>query len=295
MGGTYTHGTYAARTGPDGPYADDRVLGHDWRPPRLDTSLPHPGRMFNYMIGGKDHFQVDRDAVGLLVKARPDTLITARAVDGFIRRSVVKLAEAGIRQFVQLGQNITIADSSGHEALRATADLRSFVYVADDPVSLAHARALPAGRPGPRVAVVDGDFRDPERILADPRVAGRIDLAEPVGLLLFGMLDFIASDRRARRALDFLLGSAAPGSMAALVHITEVESESVNNALDAALSHNEIELTPRSPAHVRELVAGHRFMDPGLVPIVEWYPDGDDGPGPEMAARTAALGGVIVK
>jgi hypothetical protein len=279
---------------PSRPYADGRSLGHDWQPPRLDTSLPHPGRMFNYMIGGKDNFRVDRDAVELLVKACPDTIITARAVESFIRRSVLALLEAGLRQFVQLGQSITFAENSEHAALRATADLRSFVYVADDPISLAHSRALLAGRRGSPMVVVDGDFRAPERVLADPRVAGRIDPAEPVGLLLFGMLDFIASDRRARRALDFLLRTVAPGSMAAVVHVTEVESESVNNAMDAALSHNEIDLTPRSPAHIRDLVSGYRFLDPGLVPIVAWRPDpDDDGPGPDMVARTAALGGVI--
>ncbi|HEY3867024.1 MAG TPA: SAM-dependent methyltransferase [Actinocrinis sp.] len=285
-----------AASGPyaDGPCAGEQSLGHDWQPPRLDTSLPHPGRMFNYMIGGKDNFRVDRDAVGQLVRARPDTVMTARAKESFIRRSVVALAEAGLRQFIQFGQSITFVGSGGHAALWAAADLRSVVYVADDPISLAHARALLADRPGSPVAVVDGDFRDPERVLADPRVAGRIDPAEPVGLLLFGMLDFIASDRRARRALDYLLRIAAPGSMAAVVHITEVESESVNNAMDAALSRNEIELIPRSPEHVRDLMSGYRFLDPGLVPIVTWRPDpDDDGPGPEMAARTGALGGVI--
>lgn len=266
----------------------------DWNPPRIDTSIPHPNRMYNYLIGGKDHFQADRDAAEQLIKARPDTVISCRAVEAFTKRAVQRLAEAGIRQFLQMGSAITIANSSDRAASERAPDTRTFIYVADDPISLAHARALLVGRPGPPVTVVGGNFRDPERILGTPQVAERLDLDEPVGLLLFGMLDYIASDRRARRGLDFLMDRVPVGSMAALFHIIEVESEEVNNALDQALAQDEIELTPRSAEHVKELVAGYYFMPPGLVPITDWHPDGN-GPGPDLAKRTAALGGVILK
>jgi hypothetical protein len=273
---------------------DQRDFGVDWEPPRVDTSVPHPNRMFNYLVGGKDHFQADRDAAEQLIKARPDTVLTVRAVESYTRRAVIALADAGIRQFLQMGQAITIANSNDEVAGRSAPQIRTFVYVADDPISLAHARALLAGRGNPPVTVVGGNFREPEDILSDPRITGGLDLSEPVGLLLFGMLDYISSYRRARRALEFLIGRVAPGSMAALFHVTEVESDEVNNALDSALAQDEIELSPRSESHVRELVAGFEFAEPGLVPIVCWRPDGN-GPGPEMAKRTAALGGVILK
>jgi hypothetical protein len=272
----------------------DQELAGNWEPPQIDTSIPHPNRMYNYLIGGKDHFKADRDAAEALIKARPDTIITARAVESFTRRAVIKLTEQGIRQFLQLGAAITIANSNDRTAGEAAPDTRTFVYVADDPISLAHARALLVGRPGPPVTVIGGNFREPQEILSRPGLAGKIDFSQPVGLLLFGMLDYIASDRRARRALDFLMGTVAPGSMAALFHVVEVESEEVNNALDAALAQDQIELTPRTSEHVRDLVKGYEFMEPGLVPITDWHPD-ESGPGRELADRTAAIGGIMVK
>jgi len=278
----------------DGHSPWDQELASNWEPPQIDTSIPHPNRMFNYLIGGKDHFKADRDAAEALIKARPDTVITARAAEAFTRRAVRKLAENGIRQFLQMGAAITIANSNDQAAGESAPDTRTFVYVADDPISLAHARALLVGRPGPPVTVIGGNFREPQDILARTGLIGKLDFDQPVGLLLFGMLDYIASDRRARRALDYLMQRVAPGSMAALFHVVEVESEEVNNALDKTLAQDQIELTPRTALHVRELVDGYEFIDPGLVPITDWHPDGT-GPGPELAERTAAIGGVIIK
>ncbi|HEU5428739.1 MAG TPA: SAM-dependent methyltransferase [Actinocrinis sp.] len=278
----------------DGHTPWDQELASNWEPPQIDTSVPHPNRMFNYLIGGKDHFKADRDAADALIKARPDTVITVRAAEAFTRRAVRKLAEAGIRQFLQMGAAITIANSNDQAASESAPDTRTFVYVADDPISLAHARALLVGRPGPPVTVIGGNFREPQDILSRPGLVSKIDFDQPVGLLLFGMLDYIAADRRARRALDYLMQRVVPGSMAALFHVVEVESEEVNNALDKTLAQDQIELTPRTAQHVRELLEGYEFIDPGLVPITDWHPDGT-GPGPELAERTAAIGGVIVK
>lgn len=278
----------------DGHTPWDQELASNWEPPQIDTSVPHPNRMFNYLIGGKDHFKADRDAADALIKARPDTVITVRAAEAFTRRAVRKLAEAGIRQFLQMGAAITIANSNDQAAGESAPDTRTFVYVADDPISLAHARALLVGRPGPPVTVIGGNFREPQDILSRPGLITKIDFDQPVGLLLFGMLDYIAADRRARRALDYLMQRVVPGSMAALFHVIEVESEEVNNALDKTLAQDQIELTPRTAQHVQELLDGYEFIDPGLVPITDWHPDGT-GPGPELAERTAAIGGVIIK
>ena len=278
----------------DGHTPWDQEIAANWEPPQIDTSVPHPNRMFNYLIGGKDHFKADRDAAEALIKARPDTVITARAAEAFTRRAVRTLAENGIRQFLQMGAAITIANSNDQAAGESAPDTRTFVYVADDPISLAHARALLVGRPGPPVTVIGGNFREPQDILSRPGLIGKLDFDEPVGLLLFGMLDYIASDRRARRALDYLMQRVVSGSMAALFHVVEVESEEVNNALDKTLAQDQIELTPRTAQHVRELVDGYEFIRPGLVPITNWNPDGT-GPGPELAERTAAIGGVIIK
>jgi hypothetical protein len=271
----------------------DEELEPDWVPPDFDTTLPHPYRMYNYLIGGKDHFQIDRDAADLLVRARPDTVISVRAAEAFSTRAVTALAEAGLRQFLQLGNAIAIPSSSDNIARQTNPDSR-FVYVADDPISLAHARALLVGRPGTEVWVIADDFRVAGRILARPDLTAALDFAEPVGFLLYGMLDYIRDPLQARETLAALYAAAAPGSLFALLHVLEVGTPEVDANLDAALAQDNIELTPRSAAEVEALVEGYEFLEPGLVPLPRWRPN-EIGPAPELGERAAVVGGVIIK
>src|SRR4051794_20163125 len=110
----------------DGHTPWDTDFAPNWEPPQIDTSVPHPNRMYNYLIGGKDHFKADRDAAEALIKARPDTIIPARAAESSTRRTVIKLAEAGIRQFMQLGSAITIANSNDQTAGESAPDTHTF-------------------------------------------------------------------------------------------------------------------------------------------------------------------------
>jgi hypothetical protein len=279
---------------PGGHTPWDHGLDGGWEPPLIDTSVPHPNRIYNYLIGGKDHFQADRDAADRLIRARPGAAVTARAIESFTRRAVAELARRGLRQFLQLGAAITIENSNDRIAAESAPDVRNFVYVADDPISLAHARALLVGRPGPPVTVLDGGFRAPLEVLGHPDLVGALDFGQPVGLLLFCMLDYIADAGRARRALDILMGRAAPGSMAAFFHVTDERGDEADLALRTMFEQDRLELTPRSEQDVRDLLDGHEFLDPGLVPVTHWQPDGT-GPGPDAAESIAALGGVILK
>jgi len=261
--------------------------------PIIDTSSPHPFRMYNFLIGGKDNFQADRDAVAELLKVRPDTALTARAVESFYRRVMLELTKAGIRQFVQMGSAIAVPRSNDSIA-RAEAPDTKFVYVAEDPVTLIHARAVLAEE---NVTIIGGNFRDPQQMLAEPALTALIDLDRPCGFLLFGMLDYIANDRRARSALETVYARAAPGSYLAFLHVLELGSGPADRAVDVLMVQEEIQLTPRFVPEIEKIIEGFELWDPaGLVPVTNWRPDPEDkGPGPEMAARAGAVGAVIIK
>lgn len=275
-------------------------LGADWDPPVIDPTVPHPFRMYNYLIGGKDNYQADRDAVEVLLRARPDTVISARSVEAYSRRVVRFLAGRGITQFLQLGTAISVANSHDKIARAVDPDCR-FVYVADDPITLAHARALLADRPDSDVTVVQGNFRKPELVLADPSVTEHLDLGRPIGLLLLGMLDYIRDREQSRAALAELAAWVPPGSMIAFYHVEEVGQSDIDEAVDLIMAQDRIELTPRSQEDIEYIVAGHELIEPGLVQLPRWHREDappeeagwDDGPGPEMAERAATLGGVV--
>jgi S-adenosyl methyltransferase len=260
---------------------------------RIDTSSPHPYRMYNFLLGGKDNFQVDRDAVAELLRARPDTVLTARAVESFCARCVLELSAAGIRQFVQIGSAISVLRS--HDGIaRADAPDARFVYLAEDPATLIHARAVLASE---NVEVIGGDFRDPERMLAEPALTALVDLGRPCGFLLFGMLDYIADDRRARAALQSVYDRAAPGSYLAFMHVLEAGGGPTDRAVDAILVRDEIQLTPRHVPEIEKIIEGFGLWDEeGLVPVTNWRPAPDEkGPGTDLAHRAGAVGAVIVK
>jgi hypothetical protein len=287
--------------GPD-PGTDWTIsIAGEWDPPVIDPTVPHPFRMYNYLIGGKDNYQADRDAVEVVLRARPDAVISARAVEAFSRRVVRFIAGAGITQFLQLGTAISVANSHDQIA-RAVDPSCRFVYVADDPITLAHARALLVGRPGSDVTVVQGNFRKPEHVLADPSVTTHLALDRPLGVLLFGMLDYIRDRDQARAALAELARWVPAGSMIAFQHVEEVGQSDIDEAVDLIMAQEQVELTPRAQQDIEAIVAGYDLIDPGLVQLPNWRrdretppeaEDWDDGPGPEMAERAATLGGII--
>ena len=287
------------------PSADWSVsIGADWDPPEIDPTVPHPFRMYNYLIGGKDHYQADRDAVAVLLRARPDSVITARAVEAFSRRVIRYMVGAGITQFLQLGTAISVANS--HDRIAQTVDPNCrFVYVADDPITLAHARALLVGRPGSDVTVVAGDFRSTRCVLADENVTEHLELDRPLGVLLFGMLDYIREPEAATTALGTMIDWVPPGSMIALQHVQEVGMAEIDEAVYLLSAQEKLGLTPRSKEQIHAIVDdfSELLLEPGLVQLPLWRrpdappedPDWDDGPGPEMAERAATLGGVLYK
>ncbi len=277
----------------------DLQLGRDWEPPDPPSDRPHPLRMWDYMVGGKDNYQVDRDAAELAIAHVPDIVFAARAGEAFIIRAQNFIArpEHGIDQFLHLGCYIPKLNSPTLTPLaRAAGPGTRYVFVTDDQVSAAHARAVLAARArdGSEVHALWADFREPTPILANPWLRERIDLSRPVGLLLLGMVDFIADEGQLTRALAELKAALAPGSMIVMVHLLEgTDVSATERALRESLGNNPLQYTPRPLEQVRQLVSDFEFVDPGFVPCTSWRPDGR-GPGQDLEERCAVAGGVAI-
>jgi hypothetical protein len=277
----------------------DVDLGGNWQPPDPPHELPHPLRMWDYMVGGKDNYQIDRDAAELAIKYVPNIVFAARAGEAFIIRAQKFIArpEFGLSQFLHLGCYIPKLNSPSLGGLAKTAQPGTrYVCVTDDQVSAAHARAVLAARAraGSEVHALWADFRYPAPILANPWLHERIDLSRPVGLLLLGMLDFIADEEQAVRALAQLKAALAPGSMIVMVHLLkDTDVAASERALRESLGENPFQYTPRSLERVRQLVSGLELVDPGFVPCTSWRPDGR-GPGQDLEERCPVAGGVAI-
>lgn len=170
-----------------------------------------------------------------------------------------------------------------------------FVYVTDDPITAAHARAVLAARaPSNQLHVMRAEFRDPETVLGQTWLRERLDFTEPMGVLLLGMLDYTRDDTRLRAALEHILDTVAPGSLVVVLQYLDFPDPRVGEIVQALLGDNRAEFTPRSMERIEQLIAGYEFLPPGLVRITSWQPDGI-GPGRDLEERCHIVGGVIVK
>jgi hypothetical protein len=243
--------------------------------------------MYDHLLGGKDNFAADRAAAARLIELVPEAQKIARDNRSFLVRSVHFLAEAGVRQFIDLGTGIPTSPNV-HEVARKTVPDARVVYVDHDPVVLAHSRALLATDDG--VLAVKADFRDPAEVLGDPGVTSMIDFSQPVAVLLLSVLHFIADEEKPDQMVAGFLGHLVPGSYLALSSITP-------EGLDEAAAAGTRDLyraartpaAPRSRAQLMEFFAGCELEDPGLVDVVQWRPDPDTDTTP---TQVHMLGGV---
>ena len=290
-------GRGAAEAAADRGVTWDAVLGEAVPPGliELDPEVPHPIRMWDYMIGGKDNYESDRAAVRQLLGIWPDVMIIARAAEAFAHRASAWIAQGhGLDQYLQMGTAIPIMNSFDKIVRDRVPDAR-FVYVTDDPITAAHARAVLAARaPSDQLHVMRAEFRDPAGVLAHPWLRGRLDFDRPMGVLLLGMLDYTRDDARLRRALEDILAALAPGSLVVILQYLDFPDPRVGDTVQSLLGSNLAEFTPRSMDRIRALVDGYEFLPPGLVRITSWHPDGT-GPGQDLEERCHIVGGVILK
>jgi hypothetical protein len=248
-------------------------------PGDIDTSVAHQARVYDYLIGGKDNFAADREVGDKVMQANPDLAVTARANRAFLGRVVGFLAaEAGIRQYLDIGTGIPAA-SNTHEVAQGVAPESRIVYVDNDPIVLAHARALLSSAPEGKTAYLDADARDPDAILA--RAAETLDFSRPVAIMLLSILQVI-DDPYALTAR--LLRAVPAGSYLAI----SVPASDIQAAAQAAWRQRVTGDFPgaviglRSHAEMARFFGGMELLEPGVVPVNHWRP-GPGGPDPAHA------------
>ena len=180
---------------------------------KLDTGVPHSARLWNYWLGGKDNFAVDREVADQILTMVPEMVASARADRAYLGRVVRYLAgEVGIRQFLDVGTGIPTADNT-HEVAQRVAPSSRIVYVDNDPMVLAHARALLTSHPEGKTDYLDADLRQPERVIEGARRT--LDFTQPIAVTMLGVLNFIPDPRKALREMTRVTKSK--GTVAAAV------------------------------------------------------------------------------
>ncbi len=189
-------------------------------PPEINTNVAQSARVYDYWLGGKDNFPADRAVAEAIAEQVPTIRTQVRAQRAFLGRTVRYLArEAGIRQFLDIGTGIPAAGNV-HNVAQESAPESRVLYVDNDPIVLAHARALMPSTPEGRVAFIQADLREPEVILGDPAVAKTLDLTQPVGLVLIGVMHHLRDDDDPRRIVATLVDALASGSYLVLSQTT---------------------------------------------------------------------------
>jgi hypothetical protein len=250
-------------------------------PSVIDTTTAHPARRYNYLLGGKDNFQADRESGDELARLNPAIKIAAMENRAFLQRAVAFLAEQGIRQFIDIGTGLPTADNT-HEVAQRIAPESRIVYVDNDPLVLVHARALLTSTPEGRTAYLDADLRDPRKILDDPALRETVDLTRPVGLVLVSILPFVPGDDVAGPIVRTLLDAVPSGSYLVLSHATfDTLDPQVAAKYWEMFRAGKSDIWPRAEAEFRSLFTGLELADPGVVQVHEWRPR------PDAPARAA--------
>ena len=265
-----------------GPRGQARPAG-----PRVDTSVAHISRVYDYWLGGKDNFAVDRIAAEQVIAAFPDIIRSARGNRAFLGRAVRYLVdEARVRQFLDIGTGLPAANNT-HEVAQAAAPESRVVYVDNDPVVLSHAKALLASGPDGATAYVDADLRDPETILA--AAAEVLDFSRPVAIMLVAILQHISDQDNPHQIVARLLAAVPSGSYLALSHpARDIEAAAMAEIADRMNETVAEKVTFRTQAEVLRFFDGLELVEPGLVPVPRWRPASDL----EASSPTVMWGGI---
>jgi SAM-dependent methyltransferase len=247
------------------------VPGREPRTNGLDTSVAHPARIWDYWLGGKDNFVADRAAGDHVREAAPFIVDVARADRAFLASSVRHLvAGLGIRQFLDIGTGLPTADNT-HEVAQAAAPESRVVYVDNDPIVLAHARALLTSTPQGVTAYIDADARDTGTIIA--QAASTLDLTRPVAVMLLGILLFIPDEDNPWAITAELMDAVPPGSYLVVSHgASDIKNEDVAAAGSRYNEHSAVQLRLRTRAQFTRFFDGLELAGPGVVPINHWQP-----------------------
>lgn len=245
-------------------------------PPGIDTNKPSVARVYDFMLGGKDNFAIDRQVSELALEITPDGQAAARANRAFLRRVVHYLAaEAGIRQFLDLGSGLP-TQGNVHEIAQAVDPAARVVYVDSDPIVLSHGRALLGNTETTRV--IQADVRSPEDVLGHPAVLGFLDFEQPVALLLLSILHHVRDDEDPAGIAATLRAPLVAGSHVAVSHFHNPGDAHPDAAQKATVVEKIFNQTLgtgrwRGHAEILEYFGDLTVLDPGLVPLAEWRPE----------------------
>ncbi|MFK0172010.1 SAM-dependent methyltransferase [Streptomyces sp. NPDC090306] len=246
--------------------------------PRLNTAVAHNARVWNYWIGGKDHYEIDQRVGEHIAGMFPVIREVARADRDFLKRAVRLLTEElGVRQFLDIGTGLPTADNT-HDTAQTIAPDARIVYVDNDPVVLLHARSLLTSAPEGVTAYVDADVHDPDAIVA--RAAETLDMKRPVAVMMLGILNFVRDTAEARDIARRVMAAVPPGSYLVLTHPTfdaEVGGEGNVEAMRFWNENATPPITARSHAEIASFLDGLDLLAPGLVPCSRWHA-GDGAP-----------------
>ncbi|MFG1924388.1 SAM-dependent methyltransferase [Cryptosporangium sp. NPDC048952] len=256
----------------------------------INTSIAHPARRYDYWLGGKDNFAVDRASGDAIAAAFPEILTAVRENRHFLRRAITQLAQAGVTQYIDLGTGIPTSPNT-HEVAQAIQPEAHVLYVDNDPMVLAHARALLTSAPSGRTSYLDADIRDPGRVLA--AAVDTLDCTEPIAVLAVAVWHFLSEDDDPRAVLRAYLDALPTGSYLVFSHATlDDQPAVVNRGLEQLPAEQLGAFHPRSRADVAELLTGLHVIEPGIVPTSEWRRDPTDDLKPVPLAEAAAWAAV---
>ncbi|MDX6328601.1 MAG: hypothetical protein QOI83_984 [Streptomycetaceae bacterium] len=257
-------------------------------PVGLDQGVAHNARVWNYWLGGRDNYPVDREVGDQVSSMFPSIGQVALADRLFLGRAVRYLAgEAGIRQFLDIGTGLPTVENT-HEVAQRVAPESRIVYVDNDPLVLAHARALLASAPEGVTDYVDADARDPDAIVRG--AAETLDLTRPVAIMMLGILNFITDTREAQATVARLLEAVPSGSYLALTHPTlELGGEANAAAMRFWNENAKPAIVARSREEVTRFFDGLEIVEPGLVSCSHWRPGATPGGEPDTVAQFGAV------
>jgi S-adenosyl methyltransferase len=258
-------------------------------PTSFDTGIAHPARIYDYLLGGKENYQADRSAAEELIASSPEVLPVVRANRAFLRRVVEYLVgEAGIRQFLDIGTGLPTADNTHEVAQRAAPESR-VVYVDNDPIVLAHARALLDSAPQGATDYVQADARDTGLIVRE--AARTLDFAQPVAVMALMVLHYIPDADDPVQAVARLMSAVPAGSYLAVSTLTTDTGTGTGRIARVSAQLNErmgpTRLTPRARDQIARYFDGTDLIEPGLVHLLQWRATADPGLAP---AALAGLG-----
>ncbi|MGY0055278.1 SAM-dependent methyltransferase [Streptomyces sp. LZ34] len=265
-----------------------------WSADDINTGTAHSARMYDYFLGGKDHYPPDQEAAEKVLAVLPHARTIARNNRYFMRRSARMLAqEAGIRQFLDIGTGIPTSPNL-HEVIQGIAPEARIVYTDNDPIVLTHARALLTSVPQGKTAYAEADLRDPRSILTAPELLETLDLTKPVALMMISILHFVPPEYDHYAILDELVNALPSGSYLALTYGTsDFAPEEMKRAADVYAA-SRVPVQQRPKEEIQQFFHGLELVEPGVVPIHRWRPD-DPSLSQLSDADVSMFGGVARK